>query len=286
MRDLSPPPSTEELVDRCREIVGSRALETVIVAGPDLNGILRRKSLAADRFASDPEAPLPVSDLVFVLDRAARSSAPKHFEGWWPSGDTTGHEDITLVPDLRRSEPCRGARAPPSCSASSGRSTAAGRRAPSRRCCSGCSIGPPASASARRWRPSSSSLLRRPGRVRQRPIRPWRRPRDTARSAPAMTTCSCGRSVASQGARHRADRTGPEGGPGQYEITIRHNPLPAAAHEAMMLKYAIKARGADPRGAGDVHVEARRRPVRLGVPLPSVPAVVRDRRRTLPRPGP
>ena len=32
-----------------------------------------------------------------------------------------------------------------------------------------------------------------------------------------------------------------EGGPGQYEVAIGHGPLPAAAHEAMLLKYAIKA---------------------------------------------
>jgi glutamine synthetase len=31
-----------------------------------------------------------------------------------------------------------------------------------------------------------------------------------------------------------------EGGPGQYEITIRHDRLPAAADEATLLKYAIK----------------------------------------------
>jgi glutamine synthetase len=32
-----------------------------------------------------------------------------------------------------------------------------------------------------------------------------------------------------------------EGGPGQYEITIRHNRLPDAAHEAILLKYAMKS---------------------------------------------
>src|SRR4029079_18458463 len=31
-----------------------------------------------------------------------------------------------------------------------------------------------------------------------------------------------------------------EGGPGQYEITIQHNHLPAAADEASLLKFAIK----------------------------------------------
>ena len=66
-RDLSTP-SADELVGRCRDLVQERALETIIVAGADLSGVLRGKSVAADRFAEDPLAPVGLSDLALVLD--------------------------------------------------------------------------------------------------------------------------------------------------------------------------------------------------------------------------
>src|SRR4051812_29300486 len=101
MRNVSPPPSVDELVDRCREIVETRALESVIIAGLDLLGILRGKIVAAERFVTDPQAPLRGSDLVFALDpRGEAVPRPPDFEGGWPIGDTTGHEDIDRAPDL------------------------------------------------------------------------------------------------------------------------------------------------------------------------------------------
>ena len=50
-RDI-PAPDVNELVARCRALVEKHRLETVIVAGCDMNGILRGKRLAAQRFAS------------------------------------------------------------------------------------------------------------------------------------------------------------------------------------------------------------------------------------------
>src|SRR5262245_45097820 len=67
-----------------------------------MNGILRGKRFSAERFAADPTAPLPVTDMVFALDpRGELVERPPDFEGWWPSPETTGHEDIALVPDLQ-----------------------------------------------------------------------------------------------------------------------------------------------------------------------------------------
>ena len=99
-RDLSTP-SADELVGRCRDLIKGRELDTIIVAAADLSGVLRGKSVAADRFADDPLAPVGLSDLALVLDvRGEVIVRPKHFEGWWPSGETTGHEDVVIVPDL------------------------------------------------------------------------------------------------------------------------------------------------------------------------------------------
>ena len=99
-RDI-PTPDVNELVARCRALVETNSLETVIVAGADTNGILRGKRIAAERFVADPTAGVPLSDLVLVLDvRGDVVVRPKHFEGWWPSGETTGHADVLLVPDL------------------------------------------------------------------------------------------------------------------------------------------------------------------------------------------
>ena len=99
-RDI-PTPDVNELVARCRALVETNSLETVIVAGSDASGILRGKRIAAERFAADPTAGVPLSDLVLVVDvRGDVVVRPKHFEGWWPSGETTGHADVLLVPDL------------------------------------------------------------------------------------------------------------------------------------------------------------------------------------------
>jgi glutamine synthetase len=244
MRDLSPAPSTEELVGTCRELVDSRALEWVIIAGPDLNGILRGKSVAADRFAADPEAPLPVSDLVFALDpRGEVVTRPSGFEGWWPSGDTTGHEDILLVPDLQtfRALPWsegtgivlaeyRKVDGTPVVEAPTHVLGGVVERA------AGLGLAPQMAAELEFFcfdAPDSTT----------------ERPEPAVASAEGYLSVSPGddellmRSVGAHlsaiGVESIAQER--EGGPGQYEISIRHSPLPKAANDATMLKYAIKA---------------------------------------------
>src|SRR5262245_46699752 len=96
-----PMPTGDEFVAGCRSLVETNDLDTVIVAGSDTNGILRGKRVAAERFVADPTAAVPLSDLVLVLDaRGDVVVRPRHFQGWWPSGETTGHADVLLVPDL------------------------------------------------------------------------------------------------------------------------------------------------------------------------------------------
>lgn len=235
-RDI-PTPDVNELVARCRALVETNGFETVIVAGSDTNGILRGKRIAAERFAADPTAGVPLSDLVLVLDvRGDVVVRPKHFEGWWPSGETTGHADVLLVPDLTT------VRALPW----------ADRTA----------IvlgdfhhvdGSPVSASAR-------VVL---GRVLERASGLGLSPRMAAelefyllREAPhGSSTADEGYCAVDLGDADLLLSTlngqlralgletlvcTKEGGPGQFEITIRHDRLPAAADDATLLKYTIK----------------------------------------------
>src|SRR4051812_7136729 len=88
-------------VAACRELVEANRLETIIVAGIDVNGVPRGKRLSAGHFLRDPAAAVPLSDLVLVLDvRGEVVTPPKGFQGWWPSGPSTGHADVLLMPDL------------------------------------------------------------------------------------------------------------------------------------------------------------------------------------------
>ncbi len=233
-RDLSTP-SADELVGRCRDLVKARELDTIIVAAADLSGVLRGKSVAGDRFADDPLAPVGLSDLALVLDvRGEVIVRPKHFEGWWPSGETTGHEDVVIVPDLET------LRALP-WSEGTGIVLAEFRL------------------------PDGGPLPASPYRVLQRVLERAAglglSPQMAAEleffilgdqvPGPGEGFCgvgpgdddlllrSFGSHLRSLGLRPIAHHR--EGGPGQYEVAIGHGPLPAAAHEAMLLKYAIKA---------------------------------------------
>ncbi len=241
MRDLSPPPSMDELVDRCREIVNSRALESVIIAGPDLHGILRGKSVAAERFAADPQAPLGVSDLVFALDpNGAVVPRPSGFEGWWPSGDTTGHEDITLVPNLEtfRALPWN---------ESTGIVIGEFRKV------DGSPVVETPTYVLQRVLDRAAGLGLTPQVAAELEFFCFPAS-DDGKSAFAaapegylsvspgdddLFLRSIGSHLRSIGVEPVAQER--EGGPGQYEISIQHSLLPAAAHEATMLKYAIKA---------------------------------------------
>jgi glutamine synthetase len=244
MRNLSPPPSVDELVDRCREIVEARALESVIIAGPDLHGILRGKMVAAERFVAHPQAPLAVSDLVFALDpRGEVVTRPSDFEGWWPSGDTTGHEDIALVPDLTtfRALPWN-----------EGTGMVLGEY----RKVDGSPVVEAPSHVLQRVLDRAADLGLTPQVAAELEFFCFGAPDPTdgktrfAAPAPEgylsvspgdddLLLRSIGSHLRSIGLQPVAQER--EGGPGQYEVTIRHSLLPAAAHEATMLKYAIKA---------------------------------------------
>jgi len=90
-----------DLVASSRYLVAARGLDEIVVAGADTNGILRGKRIGAERFVMDPTAGIPISDLIFALDVYGEVVLrPKDFEGWWPSGETTGYADVVLVPDL------------------------------------------------------------------------------------------------------------------------------------------------------------------------------------------
>jgi len=227
-----PAPDINELVARSRALVETNALETVIVAGADSNGILRGKRIAAEKFVSDPEAAVPLSDLVLVLDvRGDVIVRPKHFQGWWPSGETTGHADVLLVPDL-----------------STMRALPWADR-------TGIVLGDFFEVEGGSVLASARAVL---GRVLDRALRLGLSPRMAAElefyvlrdSAPDEGYCAVnlGESDLLLSTLTRQLRAlglttlvcTKEGGPGQYEITIQHNHLPAAADEATLLKYAIK----------------------------------------------
>jgi glutamine synthetase len=224
-------PNPDELAASCRNVVDTEGVELVVVAGVDVNGVLRGKRIAAERFAADPAAPVPLSDLVLVLDvRGEIVTRPKHFEGWWPSGETTGHADVLLVPDLTtfRAFPW-----------SEGTAIVLGDF----RHVNGTPVAATPHAVLHRVLARASELGLSPRMAAELEF-------FVMREAAGDGYCSVGpgnddlllRSLNSHlrslGLETLSCNT--EGGPGQYEITIRHNRLPAAADEATLLKYAIK----------------------------------------------
>jgi len=213
-------------------------LEFVVVAGVDLNGILRGKQVAADRFAAAPEAPVALSDLMFVTDvRGEVVMRPKHFEGWWPSGATTGHEDMVIVPELTT------LRAVPWSESTAivlgdlrhvdGSSVRASPRAVLQRVldrAAGLGLSPRMAAELEFFVVDDAED----------------RPQTTEEGYCAVGSADDDRLLRSLTSHLRSLGIRPlaanrEGGPGQYEITIGHNSLPAAAHEGVMLKHAVKA---------------------------------------------
>jgi glutamine synthetase len=233
-RDI-PAPDVNESVARCRALVEEHRLETVIVAGCDVNGILRGKRLAAQRFATDPAAPVPLSDLVLVLDvRGELVVRPKQFEGWWPSGETTGHADVLLVPDLSS------LRALPWADRTGivlgefhhvdGGSVSASPRAVLKRVldrASGLGLSPRMAAELEFY------LLR----DTDGPATDGGYCAVDLGEADLLLTALNGQLRALELETLVCTK---EGGPGQYEITIKHDRLPTAADDATLLKYAIK----------------------------------------------
>jgi glutamine synthetase len=228
-----PTTNVDELVARCRALVETNDLETVIVAGSDTNGILRGKRVAAERFVADPTAAVPLSDLVLVLDvRGDLVVRPKHFQGWWPSGETTGHADVLLMPDLTT------VRVLPW-------SDRTGIVLGDFHHVEGGSVSASARAVLGRVLERASSLGLSPRMAAELEFYLLRR-----ESMPDEGYCAInlGETDALMSTLNSQLRSleletlvcTKEGGPGQYEITIQHNQLPAAADEATLLKYAIK----------------------------------------------
>jgi glutamine synthetase len=223
--------SLGQLSAACREVIDARDLELVVVAGVDASGVLRGKRMAAEPFAADPAAAVPLSDLVLVLDvRGEVVTRPKHFDGWWPSGETTGHADVLLVPDLTtfRALPW-----------SEGTAIVLGEF----RNLDGTPVACSPQAVLQRVLARASELGLSPRMAAELEF-------FVLRETAGDGYCSVGpeedqlllRSLNShlRGLGLETLSCNIEGGPGQYEITIRHNRLPDAAHEATLLKHAIK----------------------------------------------
>jgi glutamine synthetase len=229
-------PDVNELVARSRALVETNGLEFVIVAGADTNGVLRGKRIAADRFVADPTAAVPLSDLALVLDvRGEVVVRPKHFEGWWPSGETTGHADVLLVPDLSTLRPLPW-------------TDRTGIVLADFRHVDGSPVSASPSAVLRRVLDRAGGLGLSPRMAAElefyllgdaggpsRPVEGYCAV-STGDADPLLSTLNS--QLRALGLQTLVCCK--EGGPGQYEITIQHNRLPAAADEGALLKYAIK----------------------------------------------
>ena len=181
---------------------------------------------------------------MFALDpRGEVVARPSGFEGWWPSGDTTGHEDITLVPDLEtfRALPW-----------SEGIALVLGEY----RKVDGTPVVEAPSHVLKRVLERAAGLGLTPQVAAELEFFCFDAPDGSGGwTDPAVASAEGYLSVSpgddellmrSIGTHLRAIGVEPiaqerEGGPGQYEISIRHSSLPQAAHDATMLKYAIKA---------------------------------------------
>ncbi len=86
-------PSVSEIIDCDR-------LREVVVAGADLNGVLRGKRVPAADFMADPRRPVQLSDYIFALDVADAAIEGRAPAGpYWPFA-ATGYRDTMAVADL------------------------------------------------------------------------------------------------------------------------------------------------------------------------------------------
>ena len=229
-RDIQAP-DANDLVASCRELIATRGLEEIVVAGADTNGILRGKRIPAERFADDPTAGVAAGDLVFALDaRGEIVPRPADVEARWPSPETSGFADVVLVPDLTtlRALPWTDTTA--------------------------IVVGDFRQVDGGEVAASPQAVLRR---VVERATRLGLHPRMAAEleffilsrpAAEGYLTLSPGEDdfllraltdhLGALGLEVLASNR--EGGPGQYEITIGHTGLPQAAVDASLLKYAVK----------------------------------------------
>lgn len=87
-------------LERVEEIIRDQGIETVVVAGSDMTGILRGKRMSSKGFLERAEGGFGFSDYLFAID-IEEQLIPKQdgYAGWWPSWDT-GLEEIIALPDL------------------------------------------------------------------------------------------------------------------------------------------------------------------------------------------
>ncbi len=82
------------------QAVDAREFDEVVVAGSDMNGVLRGKRIPGERFARDPAAGVQMSDYIFAMDVAECVIAGEPADGtYWPMA-STGFRDAIAVPDL------------------------------------------------------------------------------------------------------------------------------------------------------------------------------------------
>jgi glutamine synthetase len=90
------PLTADEVLERVR----SGEISTVITGGCDTNGVYRAKRVPAERFATDGEVVVEFSEYMWIMDLdQVPQPAPAAYKHWWPTWET-GFGDIEAVADL------------------------------------------------------------------------------------------------------------------------------------------------------------------------------------------
>jgi glutamine synthetase len=88
------------LVEEVRRQIRDRGLETVVVGYSDLYGVLRGKHVPAEYFAKDPNRRFEFAEFIYSIDLASEIiTRPPGHTGWWPSWET-GFADFDVLADL------------------------------------------------------------------------------------------------------------------------------------------------------------------------------------------
>ena len=266
-----------------------RGVETVILAGADVHGIMRGKRVPIAELDRAAERGIALSDVIWALpvDEVEPVQPPAGHDGWFPR---PGYPDMLAMPDLEtaRIVPWHDRTALLLCDFldRDGRAIPLSPRAVLRSVVERARalgvepiVGIELEFYALRETPQSV-LAKRPSQleaVQERPsvygVVAASRHEDFA-GAVRSTLQEYGLAV---------EACAPEAGPGQFEINVRAAPALRAADEAFLLKSAVKEIAAPPRAAGDVHGQAALRLAGQLVPPASQPAR-RHARRDAPLP--